>query len=108
MSLLPKLPMATASFGLRMMRTKPTMMTTSTASPSGATQLYWLLPPSMVSAATPRMGRPRLTKMLQSPTAVMAAVADVPEIRYDVSMAYCTARPKAPPAGTPLDMANAA
>jgi hypothetical protein len=32
----------------------------------------------MLRAAMPRMGRPRLTKMLHRPTAVMAAVATVP------------------------------
>ena len=46
--------------------------------------------------------------MLHSPTAVIAAVLADPAMRYDVSMAYCTASPKAPPAGTPLEIAKAA
>ena len=46
--------------------------------------------------------------MLHRPTAVMAAVVAEPETPNDVSIAYWTASPKAPPAGTPLEMAKAA
>ena len=37
----------------------------------------------------------------------MAAVATVGVAWYDVNWAYCRPSPKAPPAGMPLDTANA-
>jgi hypothetical protein len=45
--------------------------------------------------------------MLQTPTAVIAAVLTVGETPYEASIAYWTPSPNAPPAGTPLLIANA-
>ena len=70
--------------------------------------MYEFSPPAKVKATTPRIGKPRLMKVLQMPTAVMAAVLAVGVTPKLVSMPYWTARPTAPPAGTPLLIANAA
>ena len=49
-----------------------------------------------------------MTNELQRPTAVIAAVDAVAVIANEVNIPYCTARPTAPPPGTPLLIAKAA
>ena len=54
------------------------MQTTSTSRPRTPGHTYEVADwPDSCRARTPRIGRPRVTKMLQTPTVVMAAVLAV-------------------------------
>ena len=105
----PRRPSQLARDSLRMIRAKPPIITTRMTRPRTAGHTYdvavW---PDAWIAATPRIGRPSVTKMLHTPTALIAAVLATGVTSYEASIAYCTPSPNAPPAGTPLLIAKAA
>ena len=105
----PNLPTAVARRSDRITRTNSVTAATRIARPSTAMPTCVELPwPDAARATTPRMGRPRVTNVLHSPTAVIAAVAAVGVTRNEVNIPNWTASPTAPPPGMPLLMANAA